>query len=201
MGVWVGVRSGLGERVAFRSWFLDLGGVWGKERGRTREDSLIRLSPTTLSDLLGGVSTVARLPPFCGVVTEGGTQICCEWGSGGAGVGVDRVTAPGTLVISNHPLITPSLVTLASSIVCSWILFRASPNSSTTFAALIIFPSTTVDKLPAGVGERRIEGGSGVWSTSRPTPERIARIPRIFNSNNSLSRRALRDSDSFDWDL
>jgi hypothetical protein len=72
------------------------------------------------------------------------------------GAGVDRVTAPGTLVMSNHPLITPSLVTLASSIVCSWILFRASPNSSTTFVALMTFPSKTVNKSPLEVGERRV---------------------------------------------
>ena len=71
-------------------------------------------------------------------------------------VNVDRVTGPGILVMSNHPLITPSLVTLASSIVCSWILFRASPNSSTTCVALMAFPSTTVDKSPPGVGERRV---------------------------------------------
>lgn len=103
--------------------------------------------------------------------------------------------------MSNHPLITPSLVTLASSIVCSWILFRAPPNSSTTFVALMAFPSEIVDKSPPGVGEWRVQGGSGAWSTSRPTPERILRIPRILSSKSSLSRSALADRGSFDWDL
>ena len=117
------------------------------------------------------------------------------------GESVDRVTAPETLVMSNHPLITPSLVTLASSIVWSWILLRASPNSLTTFVALITRPPPTVDKSPLGVGERRVGGGSGEWSTSRPTPERMARMPRIFSSNSSLSRRVLTDRGWFDWDL
>ena len=154
-----------------------------------------------ISDLLGGVTTVARLPLFWGVLTGGDAQICCEGGREGADAGIDVITAPGTLVMSNHPLITPSLVTLASSIVCSWILLRASPNSSMTLVALIISPSATADKSPPEVGGRRVGVGSGAWSTSRPTPERMVRIPRMFSSNSSLSRRVLIDRGSFDWVL
>jgi len=201
LGVWVGVRSRFGEKVAVRSWFLGPGGIWSEDRGKAREDSLILLSPATLSSLLGGVTMVARLPPFCGVLTEGGVQICCERGSEEVGVGVGRMAAPGTFVTSNHPLITPSLMTLASSIVCSWILLRASPNSSTTFAALITSPSTTVERSAPEIGERRVGGGIEAWSTSRPTPARIMRIPRTFSSNSSLSRRVLMDTGSFDRDL
>ena len=109
--------------------------------------------------------------------------------------------APGTLVMSNHPLITLSLVTLASSIACSCILFRASPNSSTTFVALMAFPSTTVDSSAPGVGGRRVEGGTGAWSTSRPTPERMVRMPWMLSSKSSLSRRVLVDRCPFVRDL
>jgi len=139
-------------------WFLIPGGVWGEDAGGVREDSLILLSPAALSGLFGGVTTVAHLVLFCGVLVEGGVQICNE---GGDGMGVDRVTAPETLVMTNHPFITPSLVTLASSIACSWILFRAPPNSSTTFVALITPPSTAVYRSPPGAVERRVGGGSG----------------------------------------
>ena len=146
--------------MPFRSWFLGFGEVWGKDEGEAREGSLILLSPLPLSVLLGGMATVARLPPFCGVPTEGGVQARCEGRTGEVGVGTDIGAAPGTLVMSNHPLITPSLVTLASSIACSWILLRASPNSLTTFVALITFPLTVPDRSPPGVGERRVEGGN-----------------------------------------
>lgn len=44
-------------------------------------------------------------------------------------------------------------------------------------------------------------GGSGAWSTSRPTPERMTRTPRTFSSKSSLSRRVLIDRGSFDLDL
>lgn len=115
---------------------------------------------------------------------------------------VGKVTAPGTLVTLNQPLITPSFVTLASSIVCSWILLRASPNLSTSVVALIGSVSKTVEKsLLPGAGGGRVGGDGGAWSTSRPTPERMVRIPRTFSSNSSFSRRVLIDRGSFDWDL
>lgn len=194
------MRSGLGEKAAIRPRSFGLDRVWGKEEGRPMEDSLILLSPELLSGRLTGISTVARLPPLWGLFPKGDPQICCEDESEGVDMGVSKGTAPGTRVMSNQPLITPSFVTLASSIVCSWVLLRAWPNSSTTFAALITLPSMTVDKSP-GAGDRRVGGGIGAWSTSRPTPERMARIPRMLSSNNSLSRRVLIDKGSSNRDL
>lgn len=176
------MRLGLGEYIAVRSLSFSREGDWGENRGRDDEDSLILLSPPMYSDLLGGMSTVARRPPFWGVLAWG-VQTCCE----GVGVGVGRVAALGTLVISNHPLMTPSFVTVASSNASPWILLRASPNPSTTFEALITLPSIAEAKSLPVAGDRRMRGGNGVWSTSRPTPERIVRIPRIFRSNSSLS--------------
>ena len=119
---------------------------------RTREDSLILLSltPTTASDLLGGVTTVTHLLLFCSVLPEGEAQIVVKGGAEDTGIVV--VTVPGTLVMSNHPFTTPSFVTLANSIVCSWILLRAPRNSSTTFVELITFPSATADKSSPEVG-------------------------------------------------
>lgn len=66
LGVCVGVRSRLGELVPVRPLLLGREGVLGGDGVRAEEDSLIRLSPAMRSVLLGGMSTVARLPPFWG---------------------------------------------------------------------------------------------------------------------------------------
>lgn len=153
LGVRVGVRSGLGEEVPDRSRVLE------RDWGRAREDSLILRSPKTWSGFLDGTSTVARLPPFRGLPGKGGAQMCCEDESEGVVTGVARVAAPGTPVTLNHSLITLSLVTLASSIACPWILLSACPNSFTTTVALMVLSSRTDDRLPAGVGDRRVGGG------------------------------------------
>ena len=73
LGVCIGVRSRLGELVPIRPLLL------GREGARGEEDLFILLSPAMRLVLLGGMSTMACLPPFWG------TFACEREGGGGGG--------------------------------------------------------------------------------------------------------------------